>query len=112
MESNTPTLFIYFDVQKAFDSVPHHLLLSKRMHFCLCPGFLKLMESYLSNRYRIVQVRESLSYPVGVPSSVPQGSVLGLLLITLFINDMMDSIEHGCLFAFADDIKIHFDCIF
>ena len=111
MDSNTPTLSIYFDVQKAFDSVPHHLLLSKLKLFGLCPGFIKLMESYLSNRFQIVKVRESLSSPVAVPSGVPQGSVLGPLLFILFINDMMESIEQGCPFAFADDLKVHFDCI-
>ena len=111
MDSNTPTLSIYFDVQKAFDSVPHHLLLSKLKLFGLCPGFIKLMESYLSKRFQIVKVRESLSSPIAVPSGVPQGSVLGPLLFILFINDMMDSIEHGCPFAFVDDLKVHFDCI-
>ena len=111
MDTNTPTLSIYFAVQKAFDSVPHHLLLSKLKLFGLYPDFIKLMESYLSNRFQIVKVRESLSSPVAVPSGVPQGSVLGPLLFILFINDMMDSIEHGCPFAFADDLKVHFDCI-
>ena len=74
MDSNTPTLSIYFDVQKAFDSVSHHLVLSKLKLCGFCPGFTKLMESYLSNRFQIFKVRENLSSPVAVSSGVPQGS--------------------------------------
>ena len=60
MDSNTPTLFIDFDMQKAFNSEPHHLLLSNLNRFSLCAGFMKLMDFYLANRFQIVKVRESL----------------------------------------------------
>ena len=47
---SSPALSVYFDIRKAFDTVPHHLLLSKLQVLGFCPGFLLLFESYLSDR--------------------------------------------------------------
>ena len=68
---------------------------------------LKFLTNYLKNRPQRVGMENELSEPQNVLSGVPQGSILGPLLFTLFINDISDGISDGtsmCLFA--DDTKI------
>ena len=105
-DKNSPGLAIYFDVRKAFDSVPHHLLLAKLVILGFDFEFLQLFESYLTNRYQCVVINQSISSPLPVTSGVPQGSVLGPLLFILFINDMTDDVLNSEFYLFADDLKI------
>ena len=107
---SSPALSVYFDIRKAFDTVPHHLLLSKLQVLGFCPVFLLLFESYLSDRLQCVKVNEIFSSFCNVTSGVPQGSVIGPLLFLLFINDMPNVISHGSYFLYADDLKIFTCC--
>ena len=107
---SSPALSVYFDIRKAFDTVPHHLLLSKLQVLGFCRGFLLLFESYLSDRLQCVKVNETFSSFCNVTSGVPQGSVIGPLLFLLFINDMPYVISHGSYFLYADDLKIFTCC--
>ena len=96
----------YFDFQKAFDTVPHTLLLQKLTAFGLDQAYINLLSSYLSARCQIVKVHGHFSYLGYISSGVPQGSILGPLLFLMFINDLFDYIDCSSLYLFADDAKL------
>ena len=98
---------VYFDLSKAFDSVPHRLLIHKLKSFGLHGTLLAWIENYLTHRRQRVTINGSNSEWLTVTSGVPQGSILGPLLFLLYINDLPTVLSPNTLCAiFADDTKI------
>ena len=99
---------IFFDVSKAFDTVPHSLLLAKLNELGLDPYLLRWIKSYLTNRCQCVCVDGVSSHTLPVASGVPQGSVLGPLLFITYINNVAASISpESDVNMFADDIALY-----
>ena len=96
---------VYVDFSKAFDKVSHRLLLNKLPTFDIPRQLLVWFENYLNGRKFQVRVYNELSDPRIVTSGVPQGSILGPLLFSLFINDLPDIFKSPCL-MYADDLKL------
>ncbi|BHF80884.1 hypothetical protein SprV_0702401200 [Sparganum proliferum] len=95
---------IYTDFKKAFDSVPHKRLIYKRSEIGIRGRLLTWITDFLT-RSQTVCVEASRSTPTPVPSSVPQGSILGRSLFLVYINDCIDDL--GCsAIMFADDVKL------
>lgn len=87
------------DVQKAFDCVDHKILCDKLFHIGIDPTWF---QSYLSERTQFVSIGKSISKSNNVVCGVPQGSILGPLLFTIYCNDMQIAVDH-LLIQYADD---------
>ena len=101
------TDIIYFDLAKAFDSVPHNLLTHKLRKFGFNGHLLDWMTNYLKERKQRVIINGEHSDWTLVQSGVPQGATLGPLNFLLYVNDLPDSLSQGTNCGiFADDTKI------
>ena len=105
-ESGLYTGIILIDLQKAFDTINHDILISKMKHL----GFSKetlWFKSYLSNGKFKVHINKTFSESGNLLCGVPQGSILGPLLFVLYINDMPQAINCELL-LYADDTCLIF----
>lgn len=99
---------IFLDIQKAFDSIDHNILLKKLDHYGFRGHSQIFLKSYLSNRSQYTEVNGSKSKIQEIKYGVPQGSVLGPLLFLLFVNDFGNAVNNkGRLFADDTSLLIH-----
>ena len=102
------TGIVFIDLAKAFDSLNHDLLLHKLACLSLHPSTLRLLQSFLSNRTQCVKVGSTTSSSVPLIKGVPQGSLLGPILFTVFINEVLNLPMAYILHAYADDMTLYF----
>lgn len=97
---------VYFDLSKAFDVACHDILFRKLCQLDLQPSITSLLCNYSSDRSCFMHENGQSSLSYEATKGVPQGSVLGSLLFSIFINDV-SSVIHDCHFLlYADDVKI------
>lgn len=108
LNDNVRTDIIYFDFQKAFDSVNHDIILSKlKYQYKIDGSLLRFFVSYLKERYQRVVINNEQSSLLRVKSGVPQGSILGPTLFILFLNDITEGLSEGTnITMYADDTKV------
>lgn len=96
---------VLLDLQKAFDTVDHAILLMKLHSTGLSQDIIRWFRSYLSDRQQLVDVSGTFSSTAYVTCGVPQGSILGPLLFLAYVNDMSGVVQNKLL-LYADDSAI------
>ena len=97
---------VLMDLSKAFDCIPHDLLVAKLYAYGFGEKTLAFFYSYLKRRKQSVKINDISSTFETILTGVPQGSILGPILFNIFLNDLLFFIEKAELYNFADDNTI------
>ena len=105
-ENDNISVGIYIDLQKAFDTVNHKILLAKMYNYGIRGIVHNWFSSYLTDRKQYTVVGNSQSLLGNITCGVPQGSVLGPLLFLLYVKDMQNAVFDIKIRLFADDTNL------
>ena len=106
LDNNDIACGIFIDLQKAFDTVDHEILLKQLAHYGIRGLANDWFESYLLNRYQFVSINGYESNILPMKHGISQGSVLGPLLFLMYVNDLHNSIKYCKVRHFADDTNL------
>ena len=96
----------FIDLRKAFDTVDHNILLAKLTDIGCSRECVQWFKSYLTDREQTVSFKGTKSDPLTVMMGVPQGSILGPLLFSIYVNTLPNCISHGNVDMYADDTTL------
>uniref|UniRef100_A0A8C1PPA9 Reverse transcriptase domain-containing protein n=1 Tax=Cyprinus carpio TaxID=7962 RepID=A0A8C1PPA9_CYPCA len=98
---------LFIDLSKAFETVDHCILFKRLRDIGLGTKAVDWFRNYLANRTQTVAVDGHISASLGVRGGVPQGSILGLVLFTIYINTIASVADNGKIHLYADDTVLY-----
>lgn len=106
------SILVLLDFSRAFDSINVELLISKLSYYGFDQSAQNWFNSYLSNRFQFVELKNSngsssLSQITPVIRGVPQGSILGPILFSLYCADITSCLQYCQYHIYADDVQIY-----
>jgi len=107
VDSGNLVAMVLLDYSKAFDTINHTMLLAILHHIGLGSGSVAFMRSYLSDRMQLVSLNGAVSRPGPMVSGVPQGSILGPILFSIYTSSLYDTIRHCKYHIYADDTQLY-----
>lgn len=105
LDKNKQVDVIYLDFQKAFDKVPHQRLIIKLEKIGITGNIRNWINNWLTGRNQQVVIEGEKMKSKEVKSGVPQGSILGPVLFTIYVNDLEENTS-STISKFADDTKL------
>ena len=97
---------IFLDIKKAFHTVDHEILLNKLNCYGVSDEELLFFASYLHNRSQCCSINGYQSNLKEVICGVSQGSILGLLLFIIYMNDLPAYVQDSNITMYADDTSL------
>ena len=108
MDQGMLTGAVFSDFRKAFDTVNHDLLLQKLSYMGVLDKKLAWFKDYLHDRTQVLDFQGVSSDLEPISIGVPQGSILGLLLFMLHVNDLLNVVNRCSMLMYADDTVLFY----
>ena len=107
IKQKQPTLAIYIDLSKAYDTVSHSKLLHKLLHnFNFTEPTVAFFASYFRNRQQSTHTQHAQSSTQTITHGIPQGSTLSTTFFLLYINDIIKTVPDSTVYTYADDTTL------
>lgn len=106
-DNGKSTALVLLDYSKAFDTIDHELLFAVLYHLGFSNNAVQLFKNYFYKRSQRVKVQSNFSESRQITQGVPQGSILGPLLYTIYTSNFCKFIKYSSIHMYADDTQIY-----